>query len=216
MTADGKQLSFLKWASHLTISVADLHAGGTRLEQTRHFTLTDSKDIPTDWTSDSSALIFVSNRSGQFGIYKQPLSENDAEQLVAGNPGLGNPRVSADGKWVIYQQSLKPEDPSSLQEIRRVSVNGGISYPIGTARPGSVLLPARSPSNLCAIAEPTQDRKRMIVTALDPIKGRGPELIRFDLDSCRRCLVPRCRARRKPACRDPGWRTTAADLIPTG
>ena len=183
LTADGKQLSFLKWAPHLTISVADLHAGGTRLEETRHFTLTESKDMPTDWTSDSSALIFVSNRSGQFGIYKQSLSENDAEELVAGNPGLGNPRVSADGNWVIYEQSLKPEDPSSLQEIRRVSINGGISYPVGTARPGSVLLRARSPSNLCAIAEPTEDRKRMIVTTLDPIKGRGPELIRFDLDS---------------------------------
>ena len=81
VTADGKQLSFLKWAPHLTISVADLHAGGTRLEETRHFTLTESKDIPTDWTSDSTALIFVSNRSGQFGIYKQRLSENDAEAV---------------------------------------------------------------------------------------------------------------------------------------
>jgi len=183
LTADGKQLSFLKWASHMTISVADLDAGRTRLSESRHFTLTESKDMPTDWTSDSSAVIFASNRSGQFGIYKQSLSAIDAEQLVAGNPGLGNPRVSADGNWVIYQQSLKPEDPSSLQEIRRVSINGGTSYLVGTARPGGVLLRARSPSNLCAIAEPTEDRKRMIVTALDPIKGRGPELIRFDLDS---------------------------------
>ena len=183
LTANGKQLSFLKWASHMTISVADLGADGTRLSESRHFTLTESKDIPTDWTLDSSAVIFVSNRSGQFGIYKQSLSQSDAELLVAGNPGLGNPRVSADGNWVIYQQSLKPEDPSSLQEIRRVSINGGTSYLVGTARPGSVLLRARSPSNLCAIAEPTEDRKRMIVTTLDPIKGRGPELIRFDLDS---------------------------------
>jgi serine/threonine protein kinase len=183
VTADGKQLSFLKWAPHLTIFVAELRAGGTRLSDSRHFTLTESKDMPTDWTSDGSALVFVSNRSGQFGVYKQSLSENEAELLVAGNPGLGNPRVSADGNWVIYQQTVKPEDPASPLEIRRVSINGGISYPVGTARPGSVLLRARSPSNLCAIAEPTEDRKRMIVTTLDPIKGRGPELIRFDLDS---------------------------------
>ena len=184
VTADGKQLSFLKWAPHMTISVADLRAGGTRLSESRHFTLTESKDIPTDWTSDSQALIFVSNRSGHFGIYKQSLSEIDAEQLVAGNPaGLGNPRVSADGNWILYQQALQSNYGTSTREIRRVSTNGGISYLVGRARPGSVLLRARSPSNLCLIAEPTEDRKRMIVTTLDPIKGRGLELMRFDLDS---------------------------------
>jgi hypothetical protein len=31
------------------------------------------------------------------------------------------------------------------------------------------------------IGEPTEDGKQMIVTALDPLKGRGPELFRFAL-----------------------------------
>jgi eukaryotic-like serine/threonine-protein kinase len=41
---------------------------------------------------------------------------------------------------------------------------------------------ARPPSNLCAVAEPSEDRKQMIITAFDPVKGRGRELGRFDLD----------------------------------
>jgi WD40 repeat protein len=36
---------------------------------------------------------------------------------------------------------------------------------------------------LCAIAEPADDHKRVIITTLDPLHGRGPELARFDIDS---------------------------------
>jgi len=32
------------------------------------------------------------------------------------------------------------------------------------------------------LGERTDDRKHMIFTSIDPIKGRGPELARFDLD----------------------------------
>jgi Tol biopolymer transport system component len=41
---------------------------------------------------------------------------------------------------------------------------------------------ARAPSNLCVVAEPTEERKRLIVTAFDPVKGRGAELLRLDLN----------------------------------
>lgn len=37
-------------------------------------------------------------------------------------------------------------------------------------------------SNLCVVQERSEDRKRVIVRSLDPVKGRGPELARFDLD----------------------------------
>jgi hypothetical protein len=32
------------------------------------------------------------------------------------------------------------------------------------------------------LAEQSEDRKQMIVSILDPVKGRGPELTRFDFD----------------------------------
>jgi hypothetical protein len=39
-----------------------------------------------------------------------------------------------------------------------------------------------SPLAGCAIAEPTEDRKQEIISAIDLFKGRGRELARFDLD----------------------------------
>jgi hypothetical protein len=40
---------------------------------------------------------------------------------------------------------------------------------------------AKAPSKLCAVAELTPDHKQVVITSFDPIKGRGPELARFDL-----------------------------------
>jgi Tol biopolymer transport system component len=41
---------------------------------------------------------------------------------------------------------------------------------------------ARSPSTLCAFAEQTPDRKELVFTAFDPIRGTGHELARFATD----------------------------------
>jgi Tol biopolymer transport system component len=40
---------------------------------------------------------------------------------------------------------------------------------------------AKSPSHQCIIGEPTEDGKQLIISAVDPIRGRGPELFRFPL-----------------------------------
>jgi hypothetical protein len=41
---------------------------------------------------------------------------------------------------------------------------------------------AKSPAGGCAIAEPTPNRKQLVFTAVDPLKGRVRELARFDTD----------------------------------
>jgi hypothetical protein len=41
---------------------------------------------------------------------------------------------------------------------------------------------SRPPSNMCVIAEQSKDHKEMIVSSIDALKGRGPELARFDFD----------------------------------
>ena len=41
---------------------------------------------------------------------------------------------------------------------------------------------AGPPSYLCAIAETTENHKQLSITSFDPVRGRGAELARFDLD----------------------------------
>ncbi len=178
-TADGKRLTFLESADHFTVHVADLNANGTRIIHPRHFTLSESENLAAGWTADSKALIFASNRTGRFVIYKQPLDEDTAEPLVTDSDDFQYPRVSADGNWILY---LRPAGPSAPQPVMRAPITGGPSQPVFTARFHSAILCARSASNLRVIAEPTDDRKQVIISALDPLKGRGPELTRFALD----------------------------------
>jgi eukaryotic-like serine/threonine-protein kinase len=181
-TSDRKKLAFLKWAPKQTSFLADLSVGGTRILRSKHFPLSESSEAVVDWTPDSKAIFFVTFRSGSHGIYRQSLDEDIAEPVLTEGVGR-NPRVTPDGESIVYLGIGEngPPPVKGPEPVMRVSITGGPSQRLFTARPYSLLTCARSPSHLCIIAEPTEDGKQLIVSALDPIKGRGPELFRFSL-----------------------------------
>jgi len=183
VTSDGKRLTFKKWANRTSAYVADLEGGGARLLAARNFTLSDSLDAPGDWTPDSKSLIFGSNRNGHWNLYKQALDDDQAEPLLTGPDAVLNARVSSDGSWILYQHEVRPGDATAPREVMRIPVAGGTSQLAFTTRPGSFLSCARAPAKLCVIAEPAGNHKQVIITAIDPLTGRGPELTRFDVDS---------------------------------
>ena len=183
-TADGKKLAYLRWASHFTIYMADLDARGTRVTSSRHFTLSESRDFPEAWTPDSKALIFISDRGGRFGVYKQFQGEDTAQPLATPEEGVRDPVVTPDGKWVLYfvhrDNPTGSGNGSKPEPLMRVPIAGGPSQLVLTAvRPESRVSCARPPSDLCVIAELSEDRKQVIVDAVDFVKGRGSELTRF-------------------------------------
>ena len=188
-TGDDKRLAFAAGSSFYTSYIADLQAGGTRIRNPRHFTLEDSDDNIADWTADSKSVIVAQNRGDHYGLYKQSLDSDTPEPIVASVTGglLNFAVMSPDGKWVIafiwpVVGGVTPQRPSSPMPIVRIPITGGSSETIlPVSRPSPVSC-ARSPVNMCIIAEVTNDQKQMIVSAFDAIKGRGPELTRFDLD----------------------------------
>ena len=184
MTADGKKYAFLKWVGHLTSYMAELAAPDKRLLNFRHFPLTESSDGLTAWMPDSKAIILISDRTGRFALYKQALDADTAEgPLVSPPDGNRNPRVTPDGKWILYFGNGKEGGwPDHPEPVMRASVDGGPSQELFVAAIWSLLSCPVSRSANCVIAEPTQDNKQLIVTALDPMRGRGPELARFPLD----------------------------------
>lgn len=179
-TADSRQLAFLKTKPHITTFVADLDATGAYLSNPRHLS-SDSLGAVGDWTVDSNSLLFS---DGQ--IVRQSLNGDVFEPLAAApKEGVRDLRVSPDGKWILYfpQETTRPEPDhdSSLVTLMRMPAIGGRAQPLLKVRHGSSLRCARRPYNLCAIAEPSGEQ--MIITAFDPLKGRGSELARFAFDS---------------------------------
>jgi eukaryotic-like serine/threonine-protein kinase len=185
-TADGKRLAFLRRAVAWTVYVADLEAGGTRISNLRHFTLNESTDFPRDWTNDSKQVVFISDRTGQFAIYKQSLDE-DTPELISTGTGSSvatfSTVVSPDGKWLLSNPGAYPGSPKDAK-LMRIPLAGGSPEFVATTTTvwASGISCARPPSRLCVLSERTDDRKHLIFTSVDPMKGRGPELARFDLD----------------------------------
>jgi len=175
-TAEGKRVVFLKDVGHITSYMADVQANGRRILKPRHFPLSESSDGVADWTADGKNVILGSNRTGNFGIYKQALNEETAEPLVTKGYGR-NPRATPDGRWILYLGAGENGEP-----VMRVPISGGPSQVLFTARGRSLISCARPPSELCAIAEPNEDRKQVIISTVDPLRGRGPELVRFPVD----------------------------------
>ena len=107
--------------------------------------------------------------------------------------------LSPEGSWLYY--TIKSYDegppettkimrdpvtaiiPTQTSTVMRVPIQGGSPQLLLTAKIEEWPRCGRSPSSLCAIAERTPDRKQIIFTALDPVKGRGRELARSDTEA---------------------------------
>ncbi len=185
VTADGKRVAFLRTSGRTAGYIADLQAGGTRLVNSRRVTLEENgEDAVLDWTSDSRTLIVNRNRGDHYRLYRQELGSDRSEPIMASEPGgVENAVLSPDEKWVIVQ--LFPwgggDNFLTMVKVMRVPMAGGTPEFLFSVHNGSSMSCARAPSKLCIVAEESADRKTMIVTAFDAVKGRGTELDRFDL-----------------------------------
>jgi len=106
-TADGAHLVVLEAISESQVYVGDLQAGGTHLkgEEATHF--------PTGWTPDSQAVLIASDVNGSWDVFKQRLDKKDLELLSAGTGFKMAPRLSPDGKWILYTAWAEDETDST-------------------------------------------------------------------------------------------------------
>ena len=184
VSKDGKQIAFLQTKNYATVYMADVEDNGTHLRNSRHFTPSETYDFVYDWSADGNSFFFGSFREGYMRIYKQSF-DSDTPELVLSVQGIvTSARLSPDGKWILGLMSRKPgEGVEQKPQLIRIPTGGGDPQVILQNHLVDEAFCARPPSNVCAVAELSKDRKQVKVTALDPVKGLGPELIRFDVDS---------------------------------
>jgi Tol biopolymer transport system component len=199
-TADGKQLAITETKNRGTVFVASIENTAIRLLP-KQLTFSDGWDIPETWTPDSKAVIFASNRSGNFGIYKQALDAETADLLVTG-PGYHGPLVtgpdnygplvtgpdnygsscvSPDGRWLLYNDHAKHDTAAVTDRIMRIPISGGPAEPVLTGHINGMWC-ASEPATSCVISERSTDYRELVFSAFYPLKGRGPELARFETE----------------------------------
>jgi Tol biopolymer transport system component/DNA-binding winged helix-turn-helix (wHTH) protein len=70
-------------------------------------------------TADGRSLIFQSNRTGHFAIWRADLDGGNMKQLT-GDQIAAQPFVSPDGKWILYVSNI-----DSIGELWRIPSSGG-------------------------------------------------------------------------------------------
>ena len=151
-TTDGKRMVLWRTNEPLEAFVAKYDAPIHQFHEPRRLTLDSSENFATAWTSDSKAVLFVSNRNGKWKLFKQGIDESTPEALVEA-PSIVLPRLSPDGSQVLYLTSSKPNDPSVPPALMGKPLAGGPAHlvlqEIGIDNFGC----ARAPSKLCVFSK---------------------------------------------------------------
>ena len=180
-TADGKRLAFLKLNFQSNVYVAELERGGAKMTTPRRLTLDERNDFPTTWTSDSRAVLFWSDRNGPNQVFKQNLDQHTAEIKVAGPDQAWMPRLSPDGKSILYLISPHQGFVGPSTRIMRVQSGGGAPQSVMEVARFSNYACARAPSDLCFLSQSNADGKKLIISAFDPLQGKAHEVLNLDV-----------------------------------
>jgi Tol biopolymer transport system component/tRNA A-37 threonylcarbamoyl transferase component Bud32 len=183
VTANGKQMEFLRLTAKAHVYVGELDAKETHLNNTRRLTFDEHFEWPERWTPDSRAVVFWSDRDGNWDIFKQTLDKDDtAELLPLGPEPKYYSSFSPDGHWILYLALPEARLPGGSVPVRimRVPVSGGPPQLVLTALGTTDIHCTRAPANLCVFDE--QQQGHLMFTSVDPIKGRGRALATMEME----------------------------------
>ena len=170
-TADGKHLAFLRRTSQGLMEVGELTAGGTQLKYLRRLTNDESWGYPSGWTADSKAALITLGRGRVERIFKQGLGQEAPEPVVTGSRAVFLPRLSPDGASILYIEH--PLIGSDL--LKRIPVLGGVPELVLKTSNWEDFTCGQAPAG-CVVAEHSPDRTKLMLTAFDPVHGRGKVL----------------------------------------
>lgn len=170
-TADGGTVSGLVEGGQADVYIAMEQS--VPLGAAKRLTFDLRNDFPDAWTPDGRAVIFESERSGSYHLYRQNLDGKVAEILTdqAGNQVTA--AVSPDGKWLLFVQ-IEPGNRPDLDRLFRVPLAGGTRSKVPLHHSFDEF---RCPltGKTCVIRE-TIGHQFYRFSALDPITGQGSVL----------------------------------------
>jgi Tol biopolymer transport system component len=148
-SADGKRVAFTKDSFSPAVYLSEVQSPGPRLSTPQRLTLDDWNDIPFEWTPDSQAVIFVSDRDGPYHIFKQRIDQTVAELLVGGDEQGTVPRLAPDNSTLLYVVWPTVSDSVTPTRLMRTSLGGGSPQTVLQQKGFGNVQCARPPSTLC-------------------------------------------------------------------
>jgi DNA-binding winged helix-turn-helix (wHTH) protein/Tol biopolymer transport system component len=178
VSADGRRLIFESSSDQSHVYVAQVQTNG-KLANVRLLTPDERYNTPFDWTSDSKAVLFRSDRTGAFALYKQALDEDVAERIPTGSGNPDDPRVTPDGLWIIYPNLVETSSGRQYR-LMRLRLVGGAPEVIFDRVEILDYDCARRPGAQCVMSEASSDGTQQVVSSFDPVSAERRELFRAD------------------------------------
>ena len=176
VTRDGARLTVLVERNPPSVRVAPLEASGSTLGPPRRLTLDDRHHYSPAWTHDGRTVLFGSNRGFLFDLLAQDLDHQVADALVTSPRDKCDPTLSPDGRWLLYQHWVHPI--ARLGLMRAPFADGRVCGPSEEVLPDEPLR-FRSGAHRRVMSE--AQGSDLVFSELDPIGGRGPELMRHTM-----------------------------------
>jgi DNA-binding winged helix-turn-helix (wHTH) protein/Tol biopolymer transport system component len=150
ISANGKRL--VLWRDNATPEafVTEFDSAKQKLLPLRRLTLDQNANMVTTWTPDSSSIIFTSNRSGPYRLYRQPIDQSVPE-LVVSNDRIILARLAPDGRHLVCMLDTDAKHEAPLAVVL-VPLEGGPLRTLFRDPALSDIQCARSPSSLCLIS----------------------------------------------------------------
>ena len=179
-SADGKRVVYLKEVLQPDVYVARLENDGVHIGEPQRLTLDDRRDFPYDWTPDGKSVIFISDRTGTFNIYKQAIDQTVPVLLVAGNETHMLARLSPDGTHLLYLSYLSYSNAGqtySKTSLMRMSLSSGAPQPALEPKSIGNHQCARLPSTVCIYSELGEGV--LTFFTYDPFRGQGTQVFQI-------------------------------------
>lgn len=169
VSADGKKMVFLRNNIAPTVYLAQVEPKTNALDQVQRLTLDESVSRPYEWTPDGAALLYISNRDGEFHIFRQRLGAASPELVVDGHDNPYILRLNPDATQIMYmsdasragRNGTSPRERTGLDRekarLMAAPISGGVGKLILEADGMSNFQCARAPATFCLFSRFTKD-----------------------------------------------------------
>ncbi len=142
ISPDRKEIAFVSGGDIWTVA-----AGGSVAQLLVSHVANESRPL---YSPDGKLLAFNSNRTGAGDIYVLNLESGELRRMTFDDSNDQLDAWSRDGNWLYFSSSSK--DISGMQDIFRVSINGGTPMPISNDRYTAEFQAAPAPDGSIAFA----------------------------------------------------------------
>ena len=178
ISADGKHLSYLRWAESPVVYVGEIERAGGSLTSLRRLSLIERRNLPFSWTPDSQSVIFSSDRDGAFHLFKQAIDQLAPDLLVGGDQSVTIARLNPDSSEILFARNPDRYDRQAPVSLMRLALSGGTPQLV-LAEPGITNFQcARAPSTVCVLSEVSSDSLDFFT--FDPVTGKKSPLTRIE------------------------------------